>query len=54
MITAGQRVALAPHFDAWMRGIRYATVIKIGRTYVHLVSDHGVKLRVPFDAVSAL
>ena len=53
-VVVSERVALAPHTDAWMRGIRYATVTKIGRTYVHLVSDHGVKLRVPLDSVESL
>lgn len=32
----GQRVALKPHLDAWMRGARYGTVAKITRNGVRV------------------
>ncbi len=35
----GQRVALHPATDTWMRGDRYGTVIKIGREMVQLRLD---------------
>lgn len=35
----GQRAALHPATDAWMRGERYGTVIKIGREMVQLRMD---------------
>jgi len=52
------RVALAPHTDAWMRGIRYGRVTKIGRKYVTVVGEtlagtHPT-VRLPLDAVSVV
>lgn len=32
-INAGDRVALAPHLDLWMAGIRYGDVGKITRSH---------------------
>lgn len=48
----GDRVALHPGLDYWMRGIRYATVEKIGRRYLYCRSDAGKALRVPADCIS--
>lgn len=37
----GQRVALRPCCDDWMRGDRYGTVSSIGRTRVYVALDSG-------------
>lgn len=45
-------VNVAPHTDAWMRGIRSGKVLKVGRKYVflrHTMSLTTVKL--PFNAI---
>ena len=36
----GQRVALSPACDLWMRGARYGIVARIGRIYVYVLVDH--------------
>lgn len=40
----GQRVQLHPGTNSWMQGDRYATVTKVGRSRVHVTTDHGSKL----------
>lgn len=40
----GQRVQLHPGTNSWMRGDRYATVTKVGKSRVHVTTDHGSKL----------
>lgn len=35
----GQRVAIAPHTDAFMQGFRYGTVEKVGRKYVTVLAE---------------
>ena len=35
----GQRVQLHPHFDDWMRGDRYGTVIKITKQHIYVKLD---------------
>ena len=37
--TANERVQLHPATDLWMRGARWGTVKKIGRTLVHVHVD---------------
>jgi len=37
--SVGDRVELHPATDMWMRGARFGTVVKIGRTYVHVRLD---------------
>lgn len=36
---AGDRVQLHPATDLWMRGARYATVVRIGRGFVYVLLD---------------
>jgi hypothetical protein len=40
-----QRIELHPATDLWMAGARYGTVVKVGRTRVHVQLDRakGVK-----------
>lgn len=35
----GDRVELHPATDLWMRGARYGTVIRVGRTVLTITSD---------------
>lgn len=42
--TVGQRVQMATHTDAWMRGDRYGTVEKVGIKYVHVRMDKSGRL----------
>ena len=42
---SGQRVALHPSTDAWMRGDRFGTVESVGRFYVSVRCDASGKLR---------
>ena len=37
--TGPVRIQTHPATDAWMRGDRYGTVTKVGRTYVHVRMD---------------
>lgn len=41
----GERVELHPAHDAWMRGDRYATVERVGRSLVWVRSDKSQRLR---------
>ncbi len=41
----GQRVALRPSCDAWMRGDRFGAVESVGRTRVYVRMDRSQKLR---------
>ena len=44
----GQRVALHPATDAWMRGVRYGTVIKVMHSgAVRVQGDYGQTVTVP-------
>lgn len=36
----GDRVALAPWHDLWMRGVRFGRVTRIGRKWVHIQADN--------------
>ena len=47
----GDRVRIHPATDWYMRGLRFATVRKIGRKYVHLESDCGRRVRLPFSLI---
>lgn len=38
-IHTGDRVELSPATDLWMMGARYGTVVKVGRTLVHVKLD---------------
>lgn len=37
----GDRIELHPATDLWMRGARYANVLSVGRTKLHLHLDTG-------------
>lgn len=39
-IEPGTRVEISPHFDLWMRGAKYGTVVKIVSDEVHIKMDH--------------
>lgn len=41
---AGQRVAIHPASDLWMRGVRYGTVTRVGKLtlFVRADSGHGI------------
>ncbi len=41
----GQRVALRPHCDDWMRGDRFGTVQSVGLTRVYVRLDRSQRLR---------
>ena len=50
---ARYRVALAPHTDLFMRGARYADLLKVGRKYLHVRLDAtGQTVRLPASAFS--
>lgn len=49
-VRPGQRYHVPVWLDAWMRGERYAGVAKVGREYVHLVGDHGLRFKVAHGA----
>ncbi len=38
-MNVGQRVQFHPATDAWIRGDRYGTVVRLGRTRVHVRMD---------------
>lgn len=38
-VTVGARVELSPATDLWMMGARFGTVVKVGRTLVHVKLD---------------
>lgn len=43
----GERVQLHPATDAWMRGDRYGTIVRVTRTRIHVHMDRsGRTLRV--------
>jgi hypothetical protein len=44
-VTLGMRVAIHPATSLWMRGVRFADVVKIGRKTV-TVEAAGLKVRV--------
>ena len=50
----GDRVKIHPASDWFMRGVRFATVTKIGRRLVHLDSDDGFKLRLRPSSISGV
>jgi len=39
-VKPGMRVALHPATSLWMRGVRYADVVKVGRTTVIIEADN--------------
>ena len=39
----GDRVQVHPATDAWMRGMRYGTVVSVGPKYVHVLLDRDMK-----------
>lgn len=39
--TPGQRVAIHPSTSAWLSGLRFATVVKIGHKHVYVQLDNG-------------
>jgi hypothetical protein len=39
MFMIGERIKIHPATDLFMMGIRYATVAKIGRKYIHVKAD---------------
>ena len=48
MAAKGQRVQLHPATDAWMRGDRYGTIVRIGPKTIHVKMDRSERtLRVP-------
>lgn len=40
----GDRVKIAPHTDLWMRGVRYATITKVGRKWLTVEADSVIGL----------
>ena len=46
-VKVGMRVRLHPAAGLWMRGVKYATVSKIGRKWVTIVDDVGRSSRLP-------
>jgi hypothetical protein len=54
-IETGKRVQLHPATDAWMRGDRYGTVVKIGRRLVSVKLDKsGRTLKLSLDNVQTI
>lgn len=41
----GTRVQLPPHTDAWMMGDRYGTIVKVGRSIIHVRMDRSGRTR---------
>lgn len=41
----GMTVSSHPATDAWMRGDRYGTVVKVGRKFVHVRMNRSGQLR---------
>lgn len=39
-VTVGMRVAIHPATNLWMRGVRFATVVKVGRKLVTVEDDN--------------
>jgi len=49
-VKVGMRVRLHPAAGLWMRGVKYATVSKIGRKWVTIVDDVGREFQItPFN-----
>lgn len=44
--TKGARFQFHPGFDLWMRGYRFFTVVKEGRTWIHAKLDNGKRVRI--------
>jgi hypothetical protein len=53
-VLTGRRVKLAPHLDLWMRGVRYATVVLVGRCYIHLLDDANREHRISVNWIDSL
>ena len=54
-IETGTRVQLHPATDAWMRGDRYGTVVKIGRRLISVKMDvSGRTLKLNLDNVQTI
>ena len=53
VFVVGGRARLHPASDWFMRGVRYATIVKVGRKYVHLQIDGSTRvIRVAFRNVT--
>lgn len=50
----GDRIALHPAEDLWMRGIRYGTVTLLGTKWVHFNDDNGHKRKVLYPGVHSV
>jgi hypothetical protein len=49
-VKVGMRVKLHPAAGLWMRGVKYATVSKVGRKWVTIVDDVGRQFQItPFN-----
>jgi hypothetical protein len=49
-LRSGQRVAIHPAEDIWMRGVCFAIIISVGRKWIHLHADHpttNVRFKLP-------
>ena len=44
-VKVGDRIQLPPHTDAWMMGDRYGTVVKVGRSIIHVKMDRSGRVR---------
>lgn len=51
-IAEGRRIMIHPASDYFMRGIRYADIVKIGRKWITLHSEfHGLTFRITSDMI---
>lgn len=49
------RVELAPWLEAWVRGDRYGTIVRLGRDWAHVYFDQsGTMRRIPRDGFTIL
>ena len=47
----GDRIAIHPATDLFMRGVRYATVIAVGRKWIRVQADNGRTFQLALDDV---
>jgi hypothetical protein len=40
-MSPGDRIELHPASDLWMQGVRFGTVTRVGKTWVHFKDDSG-------------
>lgn len=50
-LRVGERIAIHPANDLFMRGAKYADVVRLGRKYVHAKIDAGRMVRLPYRDV---